>query len=118
MPGPPPKLTRRRRNKPLGGEWQHAPAVGWRWGPVPDPPDGLRPETEQAWHLWFGGWVAAFWYPGDVPGLEILARVYDMLLERPTVRGSRELMAWLNRYGLTPKAQQLRRWLPPEASEE
>jgi hypothetical protein len=116
MPGPAPKLYRRRRNTPAGGEWQHAPAEGWRWGPVPNPPEGLTEASNEAWRQWFSGWVSAFWSPSDVYVLQIVVRLYDRC-ERGVAKATewRELTAWLNGYGLTPKGRQQRRWLPPVA---
>jgi hypothetical protein len=117
MPGPAPKLIRRRRNAPASGEWRRATADGWQYGPVPDPPDGLTDESKETWAQWFDGWVAAYWSPLDVPGLRMAIRGVDQV-QRAMQRGGasgrlhREALAWLNAYGLT-KGRQLRRWLPP-----
>src|SRR5207249_2307193 len=68
MPGPVLKLVRARRYRPPSREWRRLTVSGWQHGPVPEPPDGLSDKSRTAWRLWFASWVAAHWWPGDVPG--------------------------------------------------
>jgi hypothetical protein len=114
MPGPAPKEVRRRRNAPVRGDWRRAAGVGWQYGDVPAPPDGLMPATVAAWEVWMGAWFAAHWTPGDVPGLCVVALLYDQVARGERKRAG-EWRLWANSYGITPKGQQERRWLPPEA---
>jgi hypothetical protein len=123
MPGPAPKLIRRRRNVPASGEWRRATVDRWQHGPVPDPPDGLTNESKEAWALWFSSWVAAYWSPIDIPGLRVAIRSLDQVQRamrsgNASGRQIRESQAWLNAYGLTPKGRQLRHWLPPLAVDD
>lgn len=114
--GPPPKEGRRRKNTPERGEVATAPAVGWQHGPAPDPPDGLRQASVDAWSTWFAAWFAAFWSPADLPGLRQVIRLYDQV-ERDEFQRSAELRLQMDTYGITPKGQQDRRWKPPVAEE-
>lgn len=111
MPGPVPKLVRRRRTAPRAGEWQAIPDGGWR-GKIPPAPEGLTAETQQAWQEWFSGPVAAMWTEDDLPGLQIGARTFDVAFTRgkSSLRLRKEAWAWLNSYGLTPKGYDMRRW--------
>lgn len=121
MSGPPPKRPedRVRRNKPVGGEWKPAPAVGWQHGDptdkrrkFPKAPEGLMPESAAAWDAWFASWWAAHWKPEDLPGLRMVIREFDRL-----ARGDgkvNEVRALLAAYGITPEGQQKLRWLPPK----
>jgi hypothetical protein len=121
MPGPAPKApqSRRRTNVPALGEWQAVPGVGWQHGPIPTPPRGLLKASREAWAAWFGAWFAAHWGPEDLPVLQQLVRLFD-LVERgnasATVRS--ELRTWADGYGITPKGQQMRRWVAPQAAGE
>ncbi len=113
MPGPPPKddAVRRRRNAPVHG-WHDAPGVGWQHGEVPAAPAKLTRAARDAWGTWFGAWFAAFWTPGDVPGLTQMVRLYDQVQRGDMTRAS-EARLWMDTYGVTPKGQQQRRWRPP-----
>jgi hypothetical protein len=59
------------------------------------------------------GWVAAHWIEGDLPQLRHMVRLYDAV-ELGQLTRAPELRYWLDTYGLTPKGQQDRRWIPPE----
>lgn len=110
--------TRRRRNAPARGDWRAAPAVGWQHGKVPEPPDGLKKETIEAWHAWFGAWFAANWGPEDLPGLRTVAQLFDEAARgNGGASGRAELRLWMDQYGITPKGQQDRRWRRPAGDE-
>jgi hypothetical protein len=111
--GPAPDPLRFRHDKPARGDWHAADAVGWQHGKVPPCPADVEPATRRAWKTWFGSWVAAFWTPEDVPGLRMVARIYDSV-ERGNYQRAPELRLWMDTYGLTPKGQQDRRWRPPD----
>jgi hypothetical protein len=116
-----PKLPTSRRNghAPARGEWRAAPGVGWQYGPIPDPPDGLATGALEAWTAWMRSWVAAYWTPGDLPVLQLIIRLFD-LVDRGQASASlrTELRLLLDNYGLTPKGAQDRRWAPPRADEK
>ena len=113
-PAPKPTEQRRRRNAAARGEWTATPGLGWQSGPVPAPPDGLMPATIAAWTTWMQSWVAAHWTPTDLPGLRQLVRLYDQVERGEYVRMT-ELRLLMDTYGITPKGQQDRRWVPPKA---
>ena len=115
--GPKPKSERRRRNKPVRGEWQATDNVGWQHGPIPPPPDGLKDPSITAWFTWFQAWFAAHWAPDDLPGLRIVIRLYDEV-ERGEFTRATELRQMLDNYGISPKGQQDRRWTRPQAEED
>lgn len=107
---------RRRRNAPARGEWRPTPGVGWQHGPIPDPPDGLKAETVDAWRAWFRAWFAANWGREDLPGLRVVAQLFDEGVRGNGGAAARaELRLWMDQYGITPKGQQDRRWKPPAA---
>lgn len=115
-----PKLPgqRRNRSKPRLGEWRAAPGVGWQHGPIPEPPDGLMPASASAWMTWFGSWWAAQWTPADLPGLRLVIGVYDAVERGQGTAALRmELVGLMDRYGITPKGRQDRRWTPPKPDE-
>jgi hypothetical protein len=63
-------------------------------------------------------WWACFYTPDDLPGLELLALLYDkVLLDLIDVS---KITPLLDRYGITPKARQDLRWArsPEKAAEE
>jgi hypothetical protein len=117
MPGcgfvPKAPSQRRRRAAPIRGEWQAATAVGWQHGRIPAPPRGLTEAAWAAWRTWFRAWFASQWAPADLPGLRKVIQLYDAT-ERGEFRFRGELRLWEDTYGITPKGQQDRRWLPPE----
>jgi hypothetical protein len=115
-PAPKPADQRRRRNKPVRGEWQPTPGLGWQAGPIPPPPDGLMPASLVAWDTWMSSWIASHWTPTDLPGLRTLIRLYDQVERGEYVRAT-ELRVGMDTYGITPKGQQDRRWSPPKAEE-
>lgn len=114
--GAPPKLPSQRHgaHKPLRGEWQSSPGVGWQHGPIPDPPADLQPPTLAAWDVWFKSWPASHWTPADLPGLRTVAQLLDAVV-RGNLTRTTELRVWMDGLGLSPKGQQDRRWLPPTA---
>lgn len=114
--GPAPKPNRRRRNKPVRGEWTPAEGEGWQHGEIPSPPDGLKSETVDAWQTWFGAWFAAHWTRDDLPGLRLVALLYDQVQRGEYIRAT-ELRQMMDNYGITPKGQQDRRWTRPKAPE-
>jgi len=115
MPGPAPKPPeeRRRRNAPEGGEWKAAPGQGWQHGAIPKPPSGLLKVTKDAWDIWMRSWFAAFWTPEDLPGLRVIAKLYDQV-ERGEYQRAGELRLQMTAYGMNPEGQQKRRWKRPE----
>lgn len=114
MPGPPPKPPEARRSGhvPRAGEWRTAESPGWQHGPVPAPPPGLGLEARRAWKTWFASWVAAFWFPGDVPQLRLVIRLLDQHDRKPSAALATTLRQWMDGYGLTPHGRQQRRWRP------
>lgn len=119
MPGPSPNPTRRRRNTPARGEWQHAPdAKGWQHGDVPPPPDGLRVDTQEAWNTWFAAWFAAHWTPDMLPGIRLVALAYDDVIRGNVKAADRTaLHALMRAYGITPDGQAALRWQRPKEEE-
>lgn len=113
MPGPAPQEQRRRRNAPASGDWETASGFGWQHGDVPDPPDDLLEVTVHAWNVWMGSWFAAFWVPEDLPGLRVIAKLYDQV-ERGEYTRASELRLQMTAYGMNPEGQQKRHWKPPE----
>lgn len=115
MPGPPPKdpSQRRRRNRPARGEFRESEVVGWQHGPVPDPPEGLHPDSVKAWNAWMEAWFAAFWGPWDIPCLRVVARLHDQVI-RGNHQRSAELRYWSESFGITPTGQQKLRWARPK----
>jgi hypothetical protein len=111
-----PKLNRRRRNKPERGDYIPSPGAGWQHGSAPAAPDGLMPASVVAWETWMRSWVASHWTPDDLPGLRLAIRTYDQV-ERGEFQRGPELRMLMDTYGITPKGQQDRRWLPPKAEE-
>ena len=112
--GPAPKPERRRANAPTRGEWQAAPGTGWQHGAIPRPPNGLGRVAKAAWQEWFGAWVASFWRPEDVHAIRTMALLYDSMLDKPSATTAGQLGQYFDRFGLTPKGLQDRRWHPPE----
>lgn len=98
--------------QPQRGEWQHAPGEGWQHGDVPDPPDGIKSETREAWETWMSAWYAAFWTPEDLPALRSMLMLYDQVM-RGEYQRHPELRLNMDTWGITPKGQQDRRWAPP-----
>ena len=115
MPGPAPNPTRRRRNVPARGDWKPSPGEGWRYGEIPEPPDGLLKATTDAWATWFGAWFASHWTTDMVPGLRLVALAYDDVV-RGNVKASDRtaLHALMRAYGITPDGQLALRWAPPK----
>lgn len=115
MASPIPKLPaqRRNRNAPRSGEWRPSKGHGWQHGPIPPCPDGLSAETQAAWATWMSvGFAVSNLYPGDLPGLRVIARLHDAFTNGDMTRAT-ELRLWLDTYGLTPHGLQQRRWQPP-----
>lgn len=109
-----PKPNRRNKSDtPIRGEWKASPGVGWQHGPIPEPPDGLKAETLEAWRTWMTAWFAANWTPADLPGLETTILLYDQV-RRGEFQRATELRLSMDNYGITPKGQQDRRWKAPE----
>lgn len=104
--------NRRNHHEPGRGEWRHALGVGWQHGEVPEPPDGLKAETVEAWSTWMAAWYAAFWTPDDLPALRAMVLLYDQVM-RGEYQRHPELRLNLDTWGVTPKGQQDRRWAPP-----
>lgn len=113
--GPAPKqpAERRRTNRPQAGEWRHAPRGGWQHGEHPAPPAKLLKTSRETWETWLGAWFAGFWVPDDLPALRQVIRLYDEV-ERGNLKVYSQLRLAMDNYGITPKGQQERRWLPPE----
>ena len=113
---PKPQSQRRTAHKPQRGEYQAAPGVGWQHGPIPAPPDGLLAPSRVAWETWMASWFGAHWTPSDLPGLRKVIQLYDAT-ERGELHRSAELRMSMDNYGITPKGQQDRRWVPPKDEE-
>lgn len=111
-----PKRSRKRTPAPARGEWKPAPGVGWQHGAIPAPPDGISAATRWAWDTWMRAWFASHWTPDDLPALHKVARLYDDH-ERGEHVGS-EMRLLMDGYGITPKGQQDRRWVPPEEQQQ
>ena len=93
--GPAPDPVRIRHDQPVRGDWQTPDAIGWQHGKVPPCPSEVGPATRRAWTTWFASWVAAFWTPEDVPGLRMLALIYDAV-ERGGFTRAPELRMWMD----------------------
>jgi hypothetical protein len=104
--------TRRNHHGPQRGEWTTATATGWQHGDPPPPPPKVLKITRDVWARWFGSWFAAHWTPEDLPGIYLVARLYDAVM-RGELQRSAELRIQLDAYGMTPKGAQDRRWRPP-----
>lgn len=117
--GPAPKPADQRRNQAakVRGEWKPPPGIGWQFGAIPDPPEGLMPPSLVAWKTWMGAWFAAHWTPDDVPGLRKVVQLYDAT-ERGELHRSAELRMSMDNYGITPKGQQDRRWTRPKQEDQ
>lgn len=117
--GPPPAADRRRRNVPARGEWHAAPGIGWQHGEVPTPPPRLIKASKEAWGTWFHAWFASHWTPDDLPVLRQIIRLFDNIERGSKLSAERtELRQLMDRYGITPKGQQDRRWVAPKPDEE
>lgn len=113
--GPTPKLhpsRARDAKRRLRGNFVRSVAIGWQDGEIPEPPPGVSSVTRAAWRAWISGWVASHWVRADLPGLYVMARLYDAV-EAGQLNKATELRYWLDTFGLTPKGAQDRRWLPP-----
>jgi hypothetical protein len=62
-----------------------------------------------------GSWFAAHWTPDDLPGLQVVIRLYDEVAKGQMHRAT-ELRVQMDTYGITPKGQQDRRWKQPETA--
>ena len=92
-------------------QWTEPDSVGWRFGEIPPPPDGIGPDAADAWTVWLGSWWAGFYSPGDLPGLELMIRSLDRFYRGLLDIG--KVVPLLDRYGITPKGRQDLRWTPP-----
>jgi hypothetical protein len=106
---------RRGRRRPVNEIRTASP--GWKHGRRPAPPRGLSPEARETWRSWFDSLAAAFWHPGDMPGLVITIRLYDHQLTKPSAATATALARWMHDYGLTPAGLQARHWRPSTGSE-
>ena len=104
------------RDARLRGNPKAADGTGWQHGPRPRPPSGLRDASKRAWATWMSSWFAANWTPDDLPGLRTIVLLYDQV-ERGEYQRATELRLQMDTYGITPKGQQDRRWLPPKEDE-
>jgi hypothetical protein len=108
------KVVPSRRYRPPSREWRRLTVGGWQHGTVPEPPARVGEKSRRVWRLWFAGWVAAYWSPDDIPGLNmVLLAVEAAHRSGATARDRREAMSWMSSYGLTPKGRRRLRWLPP-----
>lgn len=115
--GRPPKDPDKKVNRvPMKYPWNEAPGEGWQHGDIPEPPEGLRPESLEAWEAWFTAWWAAFYQPQDLPQLRLAIQDFDAV-----VRGQKELvriLPVLDRWGVTEKGRQDNRWKRAAASSQ
>jgi hypothetical protein len=114
---PKPPETRRNHHAPERGEVTSRAEVGWQHGPIPAPPAKLLKVTRDVWDSWFRSWFAAHWEPEDLPGIYLVARLYDAV-QRGQLQRMAELRLNMDAYGMTPKGQQDRRWKRPEPEED
>lgn len=116
--GRPPKPADVRVNRvaPTRGDYVQVAKVGWQHGETPEPPEGMKPASIDAWRLWFAAWYAAHWNVEDVPALRHLVLLYDQV-ERGEFQRAGELRLGLDTWGVSPKGQQDRRWEAPKAPE-
>jgi hypothetical protein len=112
-PAPKPAESRANREEPIRGEWTSHPDHGWQHGDHPKVPAGLLKRSRDTWAVWMAAWYAAHWSPDDLPGLEIVIRLYDQV-QRGEFQRATELRLAMDTYGITPKGQQDRRWAPPK----
>ncbi len=110
--GPNAKAGRRRANEPARGDYHAANGVGWQYGEIPRPPDGLKEASVIAWNTWFRAWYAAHWTPDDLPQIHVLALLFDQI-EREEFQRASEFRLLADTLGVTPKGQQDRRWVRP-----
>lgn len=116
--GPKPSMNRRRRAEPARGEWHATPGIGWQHGEIPKPPTRLIKASKETWATWFQAWFAAHWTPDDLPVLRQIIRLFDNIERGSTISAERtELRQLMDSYGITPKGQQDRRWVPPKPDE-
>jgi hypothetical protein len=52
-----------------------------------------------------------------VPALNLIIKMFDRVSRGAPPSHARELARWLDSYGVTPKGQQQRHWLPPNRDE-
>jgi hypothetical protein len=112
--GPVPKTGRQNKyDVRLRGDPHAVDGVGWQHGDQPPPPPKLLKVSQETWGIWLSSWFAAHWTPADVPGLRQVIRLWDQV-ERGEFTRASELRLAMDTYGITPKGQQDRRWLPPK----
>jgi hypothetical protein len=117
-PGSKPQPVGKSNQRETVFKWNIAEHEGWQHGKVPPCPKGLSAHGQKAWRTWMNAWWACFYTPDDLPGLELLALLYDkVLLDLIDVS---KITPLLDRYGITPKARQDLRWArsPEKAAEE
>jgi hypothetical protein len=115
--GPAPKPRRRNASdKPIRGEWQPTPGIGWQHGPLPEPPDGLLEVSRKTWAIWFASWFAAHWTADNVPDVETAILLFDQVRRGEHQRAT-ELRLWEDNCGISLKGQQDRRWIRPQREE-
>jgi hypothetical protein len=114
MPGPAPKLNRRRRNAPARGDWTSETATGWQHGETPQPPR-VSIAARETWTVWMGSWFAAHWLPEDLPNLRLVIKLWAKAWTGKAASAERsELRQLMDSYGITRKGQQDRHWVPPD----
>ena len=91
--------------------WKYADGIGWRHGKIPAAPSGLSATARKTWRIWMGSWWASFYEAEDLPGLELLIRIYDRVLAEEL--DPPKLYPLMERYGITPNARINLRWAPP-----
>lgn len=102
---------------PARGEWQATDGIGWQHGAYPAAPAGLLKVSRDIWDDWMGSWFAAYWKTDDLPALRLMIRLVDRF-ERGESSAMTNLRQLMDSYGITPKGQQDRRWLPPKSDEQ
>lgn len=118
MPGPLPKPERRRRNKPVLGEWQPTVGIGWQHGPIPPAPDGMREASRDAWQQWMTSWWASHWDSQDLPVLRQIVALFDAAERGQASPTERALLGQqLDKFGLTPYGRLRLRWSAPKVEE-
>lgn len=116
--------------KPVN-QWTPAPGEGWQHGEIPAPPVGVHDDTVAAWQLWFSSWWASYWTPDVLPGMALVAKLYDAAMHGVVIYDQKsgeprkldtgdvgKLTALMDKFGMTPYGRKQLLWLIPESVPE